>query len=211
MNFWKNKKQLIQMRTEILHLEAENEQLISDKNQLKYNLKCMERQNAYLSRIMALTHRDEAIVKTFFQDQKLYAVTITTVYNYKGQLTEAHFYLYRITKDVSSSQRNLNHIWLKPQYREESDLERLEYVEIIEFVGRGGELGKGYGSLNLSVMLEFVKEAFGEKTTIKGWLSPFDERSENNKNRRNHVYEKFGFKFEEGWVVLDDLSNLEKF
>ncbi|WP_157794822.1 hypothetical protein [Lactococcus garvieae] len=206
MNFWKNKKQLIQMRTEISRLEAENEQLSLDKKHLKHSLKCMERQNSYLSRIMEITNRNELIVKSFPQGDKIYAVAIDTTYNYKGQLTGAHFYLYPIA-DALGSQRYLNHIWIEPQYRKENDLEWLEYVKITEFLGKTGEVGKGYGSLNLSVMLEFVKDAFGERTTVKGWLSPVDERSEKNKNRRNRVYEKFGFKFEGDWVVLDDFSN----
>ncbi|MFK4935506.1 hypothetical protein [Lactococcus garvieae] len=161
MNFWKSKKQLIQIRTEISRLEAENEQLSFDKKKLKHSLKHIERQNSYLSPIA----------------------------------------------DALSPHRYLNHIWIEPQYRKENDLEWLEYVKITEFLGKTGEVGKGYGSLNLSVMLEFIKDAFGEKTTVKGWLSPVDERSEDNRNRRNRVYEKFGFKFEGEWGVLDALSN----
>jgi hypothetical protein len=61
-------------------------------------------------------------------------------------------------------------------------------VKITDFLGKTSEVGKGYGSLNLSVMLEFVKDAFGERTTVKGWLSPVDERSENNKNRRSQFH-----------------------
>lgn len=207
MNFWKNKKQLIQMRTEISRLEIENEQLSLDKKHLKHSLKRMERQNSYLSRIMEITNRNELIVKSFPQGDKIYAVAIDTTYNYKGQLTEAHFYLYPIAEALGS-QRYLNHIWIEPQYRKENDLEWLEYVKITEFLGKTGEVGKGYGSLNLSVMLEFVKDAFGENITVKGWLSPEDEKDKENKSRRDHVYKKFGFETKENWAILENLSSL---
>lgn len=207
MNFWKNKKQLTQMHTEILRLKAENEQLSFDKHKLEHRLKRVERQNYFLSRITEITNRHELVVKSFPQREKTYSVAMDAQYNWKGQLIGAHFYLY-ILEDEASPPKWYNHLWIEPQYRKEKTLEWLEYIEITEFLGKEEELGKGYGSLNLSVMLEFVKETFGEKTTVKGKLSLEDERDGENKKRRDHVYKKFGFRVEGEWVILDHLSQI---
>lgn len=44
--------------------------------------------------------------------------------------------------------------------------------------------------------------------TVKGWLSPEDEKDKENKSRRDHVYKKFGFEIKENWAILENLSSL---
>ncbi|PPA67835.1 hypothetical protein C3952_03920 [Lactococcus lactis] len=206
MIFWKNKKKITQEIIATSNLNTENIRLKSENVKLKNDLKICEKQKFNLTSASEITNRNMQIVRIFTNTEEVYTVGIDTDYNYKGQLTSVHFYLYLLS-DRKSPPYWYNHIWLEPYYKRENDMEWLDYIKITEFLGKTGEVGMGYGSYNFKTMLDFVQNNFGQRTKIKGWLSSVDERDENNKKRRNHVYEKFGFSIVGEWAILDEVGN----
>jgi GNAT superfamily N-acetyltransferase len=60
---------------------------------------------------------------------------------------------------------------------------------------------QGYATAVLESAVRLASRMKLEKLT--GYLSPFDERDDINKNRRNHLYEKFGFEFHDRSIVLN--------
>lgn len=93
------------------------------------------------------------------------------------------FYLYSINDNVRESSNN--RLYYKIQDK---------IMIIIDFLT---DENKGNGSLILENFIEFCKEEKMEK--IIGSLSPVDNY---NKDRRNHVYHKYGFNVTEESITL---------
>lgn len=173
---------------------------------LKETIGELERQNELFLKLPRIYDRKEVIVNHQLIDGEEYAVGLETNYNHKGQIESAHFYLYVLSEKLSPT-KDFNHIWLIFNYHNFPENDYLENILIKDFLGKTDEVGKGYGSYNFKVMLDWVQNNFGQRTKIKGWLSSVDERDENNKKRRNHVYEKFGFSIVGDWAILDEVGN----
>lgn len=64
---------------------------------------------------------------------------------------------------------------------------------------------RGYGSLLLRESLLHISQLFGVKTKIVGKLSFVDEVDKVNHQRRDHLYQKFGFSITDGRISLDEI------
>ena len=64
---------------------------------------------------------------------------------------------------------------------------------------------RGYGILLLSESLLHISQLFGVKTKIVGKLSFVDEVDKVNHQRRDHLYQKFGFSITDGRISLDEI------
>ncbi|WP_460058871.1 hypothetical protein [Pseudolactococcus yaeyamensis] len=74
-----------------------------------------------------------------------------------------------------------------------------EYVEIVSFITWNKQRDKGYGSLLLREFLKCMEDVTKKSKgniTIFGELRKIDEVDENNHQRRDHVYQKFGFELD---------------
>ena len=67
------------------------------------------------------------------------------------------------------------------------------------------EPNRGYGSLLLRESLLHISQLFGVKTKIVGKLSFVDEVDKVNHQRRDHLYQKFGFSITDGRISLDEI------
>ena len=78
--------------------------------------------------------------------------------------------------------------------------DKVDYVEIVDFVCN--RPGCGYGSKLMNEFLKIVRITNAKK--IIGELSSVDEiDDDNNMNRRNHFYQKFGFKIKDRKIIIE--------
>jgi len=62
-------------------------------------------------------------------------------------------------------------------------------------------VNQGYGTIVLQEFFNYFSEKQTEPILVVGELSEIDERDEVNRQRRNHIYQKFGFEFGNGWIT----------
>lgn len=74
----------------------------------------------------------------------------------------------------------------------------IKKVRIWDFLSR--EVDKGYGTIVLQEFFRYLKKQQKQPIRIVGYLSECDEKDNNNRQRRDHIYQKFGFKIEGKWV-----------
>lgn len=75
----------------------------------------------------------------------------------------------------------------------------IQKVKIWEF--RSQTVNQGYGTIVLQEFFNYFSGKQTEPILVVGELSEVDERDEVNRQRRNHIYQKFGFEFSNGRVT----------
>lgn len=95
-----------------------------------------------------------------------------------------------------------NFLSIEIRYNLENGLLQGIYIE--DFIIRTPN--QGYGNILLREALFHISQLFGTTVRITGMLSPVDERDENNWKRRNYLYQKYGFRIEKSWIILDKIS-----
>lgn len=78
------------------------------------------------------------------------------------------------------------------------DNQEIEHVRIWEFLSKPAN--QGYGTVILQEFFNYFTERQTQPVEVDGELSAFDEADENNHQRRDHIYRKFGFEIVDGWV-----------
>lgn len=78
------------------------------------------------------------------------------------------------------------------------DNQDFEKVRLWEFQSK--IVNHGYGTVILQEFFNYFMEKQAQPVAIVGKLSDIDEEDENNRQRRDHLYNKFGFEFVDGWI-----------
>lgn len=76
---------------------------------------------------------------------------------------------------------------------------KIQEVKIWDFLSK--TVDKGYGTIVLQEFFNYFSGKQTEPILVVGELSEIDERDEVNQQRRNHIYQKFGFEFSNRWVT----------
>lgn len=105
-------------------------------------------------------------------------------------MTHVSFGLYNL-KNKLSPEYHYGKLIVEMEYCE--NFGYLERMMIQEFVIKTKHANKGYGSLLMKEFLVYLDQTKRKKVTITGKLSEVDE---NNRLRRNHFYQKFGFEIQ---------------
>lgn len=79
-----------------------------------------------------------------------------------------------------------------------NELGEIQKVKIWEF--RSQTVNCGYGTIILQEFFSYLSEKQSDSILVVGELTEIDERDENNRQRRDHIYKKFGFDFVDGWI-----------
>lgn len=89
-------------------------------------------------------------------------------------------------------------------YRKQNNL-LIGKAIISHCMAKNNNENKGYGSMVMEQFLRYIKVLHMELAigTVTARLSSVDETDINNKNRRNHFYEKYGFKIDGERAVLN--------
>ncbi|GAB2023453.1 hypothetical protein RyT2_25290 [Pseudolactococcus yaeyamensis] len=80
------------------------------------------------------------------------------------------------------------------------DNQDIKKVRLWEFQSK--IVNQGYGTVILQEFFNYFTERQTQPVTIVGKLSDVDEEDENNRQRRDYLYEKFKFEFLNGWVEI---------
>lgn len=79
-----------------------------------------------------------------------------------------------------------------------NDIQGYQMVKIWDFVSKIEN--SGYGTIVLKEFFNYLKGNYSKPLLIIGELTKVDEIDEINKQRRNHIYEKFGFEIVENSI-----------
>ncbi|CJD53024.1 Uncharacterised protein [Streptococcus pneumoniae] len=126
-------------------------------------------------------------------------IIITERYNlnYKKQVEMLYFNL----DDGQGKTKYAHQLQLQALYGHHDEL--FKQLVIRDFLIR--DPNRGYGSLLLRESLLHISQLFGVKTKIVGKLSFVDEVDKVNHQRRDHLYQKFGFSITDGRISLDEI------
>ncbi|HFH6671981.1 TPA: hypothetical protein ACGMA7_002050 [Streptococcus agalactiae] len=104
-----------------------------------------------------------------------------------------------------SRKDRLNFLNVEAYYSDEGDhkLGTLNHLVIRDFVIRIPN--KEYGSFLLREALYHISQLFGENVRIIGELSFVDEKDPENHQRRDHVYQKFGFDLKDNSIHMNTI------
>lgn len=122
-----------------------------------------------------------------------------------GQVTQISFVLYNL-KNKRSPEYYYGELIVGMEYYEEFGY--LESMMIKDFVIKTKHVNKGYGSLLMEGFLVYLDQTKREKIKITGQLSEVDEQNENNRLRRNHFYQKFGFEIKGDSLIRHPVDDL---
>lgn len=116
-----------------------------------------------------------------------------------GQVTKVEFNLHNL-----ADERTLAHSYsqIKASMKYDEHYEYLSGIFIEEFLNPSEHRSKGYGSILIRELLRYAKRTVCQNLVISGKLSTVDEQNENNRIRRDKLYENFGFKREGNKITL---------
>lgn len=77
--------------------------------------------------------------------------------------------------------------------------DRIQKVKIWEFQSR--TVNQGYGTIVLQEFFNYFSEKQTEPILVVGELAKIDGRDEVNQQRRDHIYQKFGFEIVNGCIT----------
>lgn len=85
-----------------------------------------------------------------------------------------------------------------------NDIQGYQTVKIWDFFSKTEN--SGYGTIVLKEFFNYLKRNYSKPLLIIGELTKDDEIDEINKQRRNHIYEKFGFEIVENSIkkIIND-------
>lgn len=126
----------------------------------------------------------------------IFVVSVMHRLDYKKRIKKLYFKI----NDISNPKRSesLNFLSIDACYG--GDFDTLKLLIIRDFII--ATPNKGFGSILLREALFHISQLFGEKVKITGFLSFVDEVDLDNKNRRDHIYQKFGFKIDGDHIKL---------
>lgn len=124
-------------------------------------------------------------------------ITVRYNLNYKKQVEILYFSL----DDGQGKTKYAHQLQLQALYGHHDGL--FKQLVIRDFLIR--DPNRGYGSLLLRESLLHISQLFGVKTKIVGKLSFVDEVDKVNHQRRDHLYQKFGFSITDGRISLDEI------
>lgn len=124
-------------------------------------------------------------------------ITVRYNLNYKKQVEMLYFSL----DDGQGKTKYAHQLQLQALYGHHDGL--FKQLVIRDFLIR--DPNRGYGSLLLRESLLHISQLFGVKTKIVGKLSFVDEVDKVNHQRRDHLYQKFGFSITDGRISLDEI------
>ena len=124
-------------------------------------------------------------------------ITVRYNLNYKKQVEMLYFSL----DDGQGKTKYAHQLQLQALYGHHDGL--FKQLVIRDFLIR--DPNRGYGSLLLRESLLHISQLFGAKTKIVGKLSFVDEVDKVNHQRRDHLYQKFGFSITDGRISLDEI------
>ena len=124
-------------------------------------------------------------------------ITVRYNLNYKKQVEMLYFSL----DDGQGKTKYAHQLQLQALYGNHDGL--FKQLVIRDFLIR--DPNRGYGSLLLRESLLHISQLFGAKTKIVGKLSFVDEVDKVNHQRRDHLYQKFGFSITDGRISLDEI------
>lgn len=124
-------------------------------------------------------------------------ITVRYNLNYKKQVEMLYFSL----DDGQGKTKYAHQLQLQALYGNHDGL--FKQLVIRDFLIR--DPNRGYGSLLLRESLLHISQLFGAKTRIVGKLSFVDEVDKVNHQRRDHLYQKFGFSITDGRISLDEI------
>ena len=124
-------------------------------------------------------------------------ITVRYNLNYKKQVDMLYFSL----DDGQGKTKYAHQLQLQALYGHHDGL--FKQLVIRDFLIR--DPNRGYGSLLLRESLLHISQLFGVKTKIVGKLSFVDEVDKVNHQRRDHLYQKFGFSITDGRISLDEI------
>ena len=124
-------------------------------------------------------------------------ITVRYNLNYKKQVEMLYFSL----DDGQGKTKYAHQLQLQALYGHHDGL--FKQLVIRDFLIR--DSNRGYGSLLLRESLLHISQLFGVKTKIVGKLSFVDEVDKVNHQRRDHLYQKFGFSITDGRISLDEI------
>ena len=124
-------------------------------------------------------------------------ITVRYNLNYKKQVEMLYFSL----DDGQGKTKYAHQLQLQALYGHYDGL--FKQLVIRDFLIR--DPNRGYGSLLLRGSLLHISQLFGVKTKIVGKLSFVDEVDKVNHQRRDHLYQKFGFSITDGRISLDEI------
>lgn len=136
----------------------------------------------------------ENIIRIEKTNNSYFIITVENDYNFSGILLEINFYGYTL-KEYKENPTQVMRLYSRIIYND-----KLKFVESIYIDDIIGDTNKGYGSKLMTEFLNYVRPLKADH--IIGMLSHVDEVDLNNKDRRNHFYEKFGFKINGNHVYL---------
>ena len=124
-------------------------------------------------------------------------ITVRYNLNYKKQVEMLYFSL----DDGQGKTKYAHQLQLQALYGHHDGL--FKQLVIRDFLIR--DSNRGYGSLLLRESLLHISQLFGVKTKIVGKLSFVDEVDKVNHQRRDHLYQKFGFSITDRRISLDEI------
>lgn len=124
-------------------------------------------------------------------------ITVRYNLNYKKQVDMLYFSL----DDGQGKTKYAHQLQLQALYGNHDGL--FKQLVIRDFLIR--DPNRGYGSLLLRESLLHISQLFGVKTKIVGKLSFVDEVDKVNHQRRDHLYQKFGFSITDGRISLNEI------
>ena len=124
-------------------------------------------------------------------------ITVRYNLNYKKQVEMLYFSL----DDGQGKTKYAHQLQLQALYGNHDGL--FKQLVIRDFLIR--DPNRGYGSLLLRESLLHISQLFGVKTKIVVKLSFVDEVDKVNHQRRDHLYQKFGFSITDGRISLDEI------
>lgn len=147
-----------------------------------------------LNQLHKFNSNSENIIRIENTGNSYFIITVENDYNFSGILSEINFYGYTL-KEYTENPTQVMRLYSRIIYND-----KLRFVESIYINDIIGDTNKGYGSKLMTEFLNYVRPL--KASHIKGMLSRVDEVDLNNKARRNHFYEKFGFKINGNHVYL---------
>lgn len=153
--------------------------------------------NIDLPRIEESNYSERMILFSKTIQNRRIIITVRYNLNYKKQVEMLYFSL----DDGQGKTKYAHQLQLQALYGHHDGL--FKQLVIRDFLIR--DPNRGYGSLLLRESLLHISQLFGVKTKVVGKLSFVDEVDKVNHQRRDHLYQKFGFSITDGRISLDEI------
>jgi ribosomal protein S18 acetylase RimI-like enzyme len=164
--------------------------------ELKRSMRELECEGKRIKTLERFNDTDEEII--FIGERKSQRIIVTQLYEYNGY-TVSKIYI-RAYPDINADiHKPVCELYACLFFDDEAGT--MLSTHICDFTTAILYRDKGIGSLVLQKFVDFAVKC--GVSSISGCLSHVDEQDENNRQRRNHVYEKFGFTIDGEYVRME--------